>query len=109
MKPMEPMKPMKPMESMKPIKSFESGKSHRWWPENLGDSPDTAGGQNEMRYAYFAEKDRLAIDEGSGTATVYDTEGHKVSGVQQHQSGSSKKIVFTSNQGEMDLDALHKV
>ena len=106
MKPMEPMKPMKPMEPMKPMKGFDAGKSVCWWPENLGDTPDTSGGQNEMRYAYFADKDRLAIDNGGGKVEVYDTKGHKVSGVQQHQSGGSKKIVFTSERGEMDLASL---
>ena len=91
------------------MKSLGSGAADRWWPETLGESPDTSGGQNEMRYAYFAAKDRLAIDEGSGKIAVYDTGGHKVSGVQQRQSGGSKKMVFTSEQGEMDLDALKKV
>ena len=29
-----------------------------WWPAELG-SPDSAGGQNDMRYAYFARSHRL--------------------------------------------------
>lgn len=109
MKPMEPLKPMKGMEPMKPMHGFESGPKERWWPENLGESPNSAGGQNEMRYAYFADKDRLAVDEGSGKITVYDTVGHKVSGVQQRQSGGARKLVFSSEQGEMDLAALKQV
>ena len=106
---MTPMKPLKPMEPMKPMHGFDSDPKERWWPENLGDSPNSAGGQNEMRYAYFADKNRLAVDEGSGKITVYDTDGHKVSGVQQHQSGSGKKLVFSSEHGEMDLGSLKKV
>ena len=109
MKPMEPMKPMQPMEPMKPMHGFESGGKDRWWPENLGDSPNSAGGQNEMRYAYFADKHRLVVDEGGGNITVYDTGDHQVSGVQQHQSGGGKKLVFSSEEGEVDLGSLKKV
>ena len=106
---MKPMKPMEPMEPMKPMRGMEAGPQERWWPENLGDSPNSAGGQNEMRYAYFADKNRLAVDEGSGKITVYDTAGHKVAGVQQAQSGGGKKLVFSSEQGEMDLGSLKQV
>lgn len=98
MKPMEPMQPMEPM----------SG-GDRWWPESLGDSPNSVGGQNEIRYAYFADGNRLAVDPGDGKISVYDTGGKKISGVQQAQSGDSRKVVFTGPQGEIDLDQLKKV
>ncbi len=98
---------MKPMKPMTPMRGY--GAQERWWPENLGDAPNSAGGQNEMRYAYFADEKRLAVDEGGGKVTVYDTAGHKVSGVQQHQSGGSKKLVISSEQGEMDLGSLEQV
>ena len=104
MKPMEPLKPMTPMKPLRPMEPTQ-----RWWPENLGDEPSTAGGQNEMRYAYFADKNRLAVDEGAGKISVYDTEGHHVSGVQQDQGGSSRKLVFTSERGEIDLASLKRV
>ena len=100
---------MTPMQPMKPMSGFDQDKAGRWWPENLGESPESAGGQNEMRYAYFAGKHRLAIDEGSGTVTVYDTLDHKISGVQQQQSEGRKKIVFSSERGEMDLGTLKKI
>lgn len=99
---------MKPMEPMKPMKGFTDDPASRWWPEALGTAPNSAGGQNEMRYAYFGDKHRLAIDSGSGIS-VYDTAEHEVSGVQQRQDGRGKRIVFTSQKGEIDLDALQKV
>ncbi len=108
MKPMEPMKPMKPMEPMKPMKGFEDDPASRWWPESLGSVPNSAGGQNETRYAYFGGTHRLAVDTGSGIS-VYDTGDYEISGVQQRQDNGGKKIVFTSQKGEVDIDALKKV
>ncbi len=100
MQPMEPMKPMKPMEPMKQEKP--------WWPKSLGDSPNSAGGQNDVRYAYFASKNRLAVDRGDGRVSVYDTAGQDISGVQQAQGGGSH-LVFSGSQGSVDVDKLEKV
>lgn len=97
MKPMSPMKPMEPMKA-----------PPRWWPEELGESPNSAGGQNETRYAFFADTKRLAVDTGDGNIEVYDTGDHRISGVQQHQSGSGKKVTFTSQDGEIDLANLKR-
>ena len=102
---MKPMQPMKPMEPMKPMSSSQD----RWWPKSLGDSPNSAGGQNEVRYAYFGDKHRLAVDTGDGKIGVYDTGGKTISGVQQAQSGDKRKVVFSGAQGEVDLDQLKKV
>ena len=101
MKPMEPMKPMSGMKPMEPMKSPE-----RWWPEELGVNPNSAGGQNETRYAFFGDKQRLAVDTGDGQIKVYDTGDQRISGVQQHQTGSGKKVTFTSQHGEVDLQTL---
>ena len=106
---MEPMKPMEPMQGMKPMKPMKDMDSEQWWPESLGGSPNTAGGQNDIRYAYFAGKNRLAVDRGGGKVSVYDTTGHKVSGVQQKQGSGGNGLVFTSERGEMDLDSLKEV
>ena len=106
MEPMKPMSPMKPMEPMKPMKDMGADK---WWPDSLGDSPNTAGGQNDIRYAYFSGKNRLAVDRGGGKISVYDTTGHDVSGVQQKQGSGGSGLVFTSEKGEMDLDTLKEV
>ena len=97
---MKPMEPMKPLEPMKPVAP--------WWPESLGASPDSAGSENEVRYACFGERHRLAVDDGSGVK-VYDTGEHQVSGVRQRQSDGDRKIVFTSQHGEVDLDTLETV
>jgi hypothetical protein len=92
---------MKPMEPMKA--------PQRWWPDELGENPSSAGGQNETRYAFFAEKQRLALDTGDGKVQLYDTGDHRISGVQQHQSGNGRKVTFTSQHGEVDLAALPRV
>ena len=82
---MSGMKPMEPMEA--PV---------RWWPEELGEQPHSAGGQNEMRYAFLDDQQRLAVDTGDGKVRVYDTEDHRISGVQRHQSSIGRKVTFTS-------------
>jgi len=90
---------MKPMEPMKPMKAPE-----RWWPETLGEQPSSAGGQNETRYAFFSDKQRLAVDTGDGNVKLCDTGDHHISGVQQGQGGG--KLTFTSQHGEIDLATL---
>jgi hypothetical protein len=101
MKPMKPMKPMSPMKPMEPMKAPE-----RWWPEELGENPNSAGGQNKTCYAFFGDQQRLAVDTGNGKVQVYDTGDHRISGVQQHQRGDGKKVTFTSQHGEVDLATL---
>ncbi len=81
----------------------------RWWPENLGDQPNSAGGQNETRYASFGDQKRLAIDTGVGQVQLCDTGDYRVSSVQQHQSGDVKKVIFTSQHGEVDSAELKRV
>ncbi len=92
---MEPMKPMSPPE--------------KWWPGALGDSPNSSGGQNDVRYAYFGQTHRLAVDSGDGKATVYDTGDHEIHGVQQAQGGDRSGWVFTSQKGEVKLSELKKI
>ena len=89
---------------MAPIKASE-----RWWPNDLGDNPNSAGGQNETRYAFFGDRKRLAVDAGDGRIQIYDTGDHRISGVQQHQSGHVRKVTFTSQHGEVDLEKLKRV
>ena len=104
MEPMKPMSGMKPMAPMKPMIAPE-----RWWPEGLGENPNSAGGQNETRYAFFGDRKRLAVDVGDGNAQVYDTADHRITGVQQHQDGGGRKLTFTSQHGEVDLEKLKRV
>ncbi len=98
---MKPMEPMKPMAPMKPMQAPE-----RWWPEALGEQPSSSGGQNETRYAFFGDKQRLAVDTGGGNVKLYDSGDHRISGVQQDQSGGGGKLIFTSQHGEVDLATL---
>ena len=54
----------------------------------------------------FWRSQRLAVDTGDGKVQVYDTGDHCISGVQQHQSSSGRKVTFTSQQGKVDLATL---
>jgi hypothetical protein len=102
MKPMEPMKPMSPMAPMKPMAPAE-----RWWPSHLGE-PNSAGGQNEMRYAYFSADRRLAVQR-NGKTTLYDTGNHHIGGVAQQQSNGENGATFTSQDGNVRLEDLKVV
>ncbi len=66
------------------------------WPADLG-QPASVGAQNDMRYAWFPERRRLAIDVG-GRVTVYDTGDHRIGGFGQAQSGG-QSLTFTSQHG----------
>ncbi len=70
-----------------------------WWGDDLGE-PTTAGGQNDMRYAYFSEKNRLAV-ERSGKVYVYDTNGHKITGAMQQQANTAQTLAFNTERGSM--------
>jgi hypothetical protein len=107
MEPMKPMSGMIPMSPMKPIAPMMA--PERWWPQELGDNPNSAGGQNETRYAFFAEKKRLAVDLGEGNVQLYETGDHRISGVQQHQGSGGKEVIFTSQLGEVSLEKLKPV
>jgi hypothetical protein len=106
MKPMEPMKPMAPMEPMRPLPFVNPGTSGErpWWPLRLG-NPAAAGGQGDVRYAYFRDKKCLVIDRG-GQLTLYDTADHDIRGVAQQQGGGRSELVFTSQRGTVRVDGL---
>lgn len=87
MEPMQPMRPMQPPE--------------RWWPEGLGE-PNTTGGQGDLRYAYFGDGGRLAVDRG-GAVTVYDTGGRSITGASQGGGGG---LAFSGPDGDVALDDL---
>ncbi|KPH80626.1 hypothetical protein AE618_12825 [Bosea vaviloviae] len=76
------------------------------WPEEFG-SPSSSGSQNNMRYAFFPQKQRLIIEDG-GKRTVYDTGTHAISGVSQQQS-SGRDLSFTSQHGLVRLADLKTV
>lgn len=74
-----------------------------WWPAELG-RPSSTGAQNDMRYAFFPQARRLAVEE-HGRVTVYDTGRHQLSGFGQQQSGRGS-LSFTSQHGPVRLSEL---
>jgi len=72
------------------------GTSGDWWPAELG-RPNSTGAQNDVRYAFFAQPRRLAI-ELNGKMTVYDTLAHQINGFSQQQS-SGASLTFASQHG----------
>jgi hypothetical protein len=92
------MKPMQPMEPM------DFGPA--WWPDDLG-QPASSGGQDDVRYAFFPERRRLAIQR-DGKVTLYDSGDHRISGVSQGR-GEGPGPSFTSQKGEVTLDQLEKI
>ncbi len=73
------------------------------WPADLGHA-STSGAQNDMRYAVFPDRRRLAVARG-GTVTIYDTGDHAIGGVSQQQSGD-QSLSFTSQFGPVRLTDL---
>jgi hypothetical protein len=82
------------------------GFGNAWWPAELG-SPSSSGGQNDARYAYFPQAQRLVIDR-NGQQTVYDTLDHQIGGVQQQQGGYGS-LSFSSQFGTFTVDSLPRV
>ncbi|SFG29777.1 SHOCT domain-containing protein [Methylobacterium gossipiicola] len=77
-----------------------------WWPGDLG-RPATSGAQNGVRYAYFPETGRLAV-ETDGRVALYATEGYAITGVSQQQGGSSS-LRFSGPGGYVDLADLRRL
>ncbi|MGB7326906.1 MAG: SHOCT domain-containing protein [Rubripirellula sp.] len=74
-----------------------------WWPAELG-SPNATGSQNNVKYAYFAGRSRLAVKTG-GNTWVYDTQNHQIGGFSQQQ-GVGGSITFSSQFGVVNLSSL---
>ena len=79
------------------------GTSGDWWPGDLR-WPNSTGAQNGVRYAYFAQVRRLAI-EVNGHVTVYDTLDHQIGGFSQQQSVGGS-LSFNSQHGLIDVASL---
>ena len=79
------------------------GTTGDWWPADLR-WPNSTGAQNGVRYAYFAQACRLAI-EVNGTVTVYDTLDHSIGGSSQQQSYGGT-LSFNSQYGLIDVASL---
>ena len=74
-----------------------------WWPPEFG-IPTSSGSQNDSRYAYFGQTQRLVVD-SFGKTTVYDTRGHAINGFSQQQAGASS-ATFETDVGPIDLSHL---
>ncbi len=74
-----------------------------WWGPDLK-WPNSSGGQNGIRYAWFSQARRLAI-ESNGQVIIYDTLDHNIGGVSQQQSGGYS-VTFSSQYGYVDLSRL---
>lgn len=85
---------------------YETTSQQAWYPASLG-TPSSSGSQDRVRYAWFADARRLAIDEGAGVR-VYDTGDHRIGGVSQAQ-GVHGSVSFTSQHGAVDVDRLRRV
>jgi hypothetical protein len=88
-----------------PVSLFVPGPSGggSWWPSELG-SPNGSGGQNNVRYAYFSNARRLAVDI-NGNVTIYDTLDHQIGGVSQQQ-GAGGSLTLSSQYGTIDVASL---
>jgi Short C-terminal domain len=80
--------------------------SQNWWNADLG-TPSSAGSQNDVRYAFFPEKQKLALQSG-GHVRIYDTGDHRISGVSQQHSGSGT-LSFASQHGNISIGDLQEV
>jgi len=91
---------------MKPLEPITKGSpaAKTWWPDELG-SPSVSGSSNDLRYAYFAGKHRLAVDDGQ-RVKVYDTVGKAISGF---SSSDGKTLTFEAEDGTRKLSSLKLV
>jgi len=79
------------------------GSAVDWWGTDLR-WPNSTGAQNGVRYAYFAQARRLAI-EVHGRVTIYDTLDHQIGGFSQQQSYGGS-LSFNSQYGLIDVARL---
>ena len=91
---------------MAPNSLFVPDPRSQWYPAELG-MPNSSGSQNNVRYAYFANARRLAVDVG-GDVAIYDTLNHQIGGFSQQQ-GSGGSITFTSQYGTVNLASLPRL
>lgn len=74
-----------------------------WWGADLR-WPTSTGTQNGVRYAYFAQARRLAIEVG-GRVSIYDTLDHQIGGFSQQQ-GYGGSLTFSSQYGLVEVARL---
>ena len=72
-----------------------AGSSGHWWPADLG-RPTSTGAQNDVRYAYFAQTRRLAI-EVNGRVTVYERDEGRRAGLTTSLPSGIKQTCWTNS------------
>ena len=84
----------------------QPGQGSDWWPGELG-VPSATGAQNDMRYACFPDRRRLAVMQ-NGKVRVFDTGEHRIGGFSQQQS-TTQRLTFSSQLGTVQLEDLSEV
>jgi hypothetical protein len=77
------------------------------WPSELG-TASTSGASPEMRYAYFPQNRRLAV-EWRGVLTIYDTAGYQFRGMLHAHSAESVGVSILTQLGRVRLADLSTV
>src|SRR5271156_6095210 len=77
------------------------------WPSELGIA-STSGSSAEMRYAYFPQNRRLAV-EWRGVLTIYDTAEYQFRGMLQAHSAEAVGISILTQRGRVRLSDLATV
>ncbi|MEE7466521.1 hypothetical protein MOF8_06185 [Methylobacterium oryzae] len=96
-----------PVRPMRPRQKARSGtRARRMGRVPTSGEAGTAhnGAQDGLRYAYFPDRRRLAVDAGSGVA-LYDTGEHRITGVSQ----ANGSLGFTGPAGAVALDRLRRI
>lgn len=79
-----------------------------WWPNHLGENPDLIGNAGTMRYAYFAEKNRLVIQNNLRNR-VFDVTGYKVTGVSAGRSAGFFNMIVKTEERQFTVMELKEV
>jgi len=95
---MAPMS-MAPMAGMQPMAAMPAMQQQSWWPAELGE-PASCGAQNDLRYATFPARGRLAV-EHSGHCRVFDVGSETISGLSLNSA--SGELMLSTPEGERPL------
>jgi hypothetical protein len=77
------------------------------WPKELGIA-STSGSSSEMRYAYFPQNRRLAV-EWRGVVTIYDTAEYQFRGMLPAHSAETVGMSILTQRGRVRLTDLATV